>query len=71
LNPSRGENARTEPGIGLGHSFVKEVAESHGGKVLGLSEPPKGSSFSILLPAGEKRKGKEVVKRINQKVRKT
>jgi signal transduction histidine kinase len=55
----RGKNARTEPGIGLGLSFVKEAAELHGGKVLVLSEPAKGSTFSILLPVGEKRKGKE------------
>jgi signal transduction histidine kinase len=46
----RGKNAKTEPGIGLGLSFVKEVVEWHGGKVLALSEPQKGSTFSILLP---------------------
>jgi len=46
----RGKNARTEPGIGLGLSFVKEVVEWHGGKVLVLSEHQKGSTFSILLP---------------------
>ena len=46
----RGKNAKTEPGIGLGLSFVKEVVEWHGGKVLVQSEPQKGSTFSILLP---------------------
>ena len=62
----RGKNARTEPGIGLGLSFVKEAAELHGGKVLVLSEPQKGSTFSILLPFGEKRKGKEVERELTK-----
>ena len=60
----RGKNVRTEPGIGLGLSFVKEVVELHGGKVLVLSEPQKGSTFSILLPVRESRWGKEVARRI-------
>jgi two-component system, sensor histidine kinase and response regulator len=58
----RGKNARAEPGIGLGLSLVKEVAELHGGKVLVLSEPQKGSSFSILLPVREGSGQKEVRK---------
>jgi signal transduction histidine kinase len=62
----RGKNAGTEPGIGLGLSFVKEVIELHGGKVLVLSEPQKGSTFSILLPAGEKGKGKEVERELTK-----
>jgi signal transduction histidine kinase len=62
----RGKNARTKPGIGLGLSFVKEAAELHGGKVLVLSEPAKGSIFSILLPVGDKRKGKEVERELTK-----
>jgi signal transduction histidine kinase len=54
----RGRNARTEPGMGLGLSLVKEAVELHGGKVLALSEPQKGSTFSILLPIRDR--GKEV-----------
>ena len=46
----RGRNASEEMGTGLGLSFVKEVVELHGGKILVQSEPKKGSIFSILLP---------------------
>jgi signal transduction histidine kinase len=46
----RGRNASKEMGTGLGLSFVKEVVELHGGKILVQSEPKKGSVFSILLP---------------------
>jgi signal transduction histidine kinase len=46
----RGRNASIEIGAGLGLSFVKEVVDLHGGKILVQSEPNKGSAFSILLP---------------------
>jgi 3',5'-nucleoside bisphosphate phosphatase len=46
----RGKNVDTETGIGLGLSFVKEVVDLHGGKILLESEPGKGSNFSVLLP---------------------
>jgi len=46
----RGKNTSSEEGKGLGLSFVKEVVDLHGGKILVQSEPNKGSLFSILLP---------------------
>jgi hypothetical protein len=46
----RGKNISSEEGKGLGLSFVKEVVDLHGGKILVQSEPNKGSLFSILLP---------------------
>ena len=46
----RGKNASSEEGKGLGLSFVKEVIDLHGGKILVQSEPNKGSTFSILFP---------------------
>jgi signal transduction histidine kinase len=46
----RGRNASSEEGRGLGLSFVKEVIDLHGGKILVQSEPNVGSIFSILLP---------------------
>ena len=46
----RGKNISTEEGKGIGLSFVKEVIDLHGGKILVQSEPNKGSTFSILFP---------------------
>ena len=46
----RGKNISTEEGKGMGLSFVKEVIDLHGGKILVQSQPDKGSTFSILLP---------------------
>jgi signal transduction histidine kinase/predicted metal-dependent phosphoesterase TrpH len=56
----RGKNVDAETGMGLGLSFVKEVVDLHGGRVLIHSEPQKGSTFSILLPVERGFKGKEV-----------
>jgi signal transduction histidine kinase/predicted metal-dependent phosphoesterase TrpH len=49
----RGRNSSVEAGTGLGLSFVKEVVDLHGGRILVQSEPQKGSTFSILLPIGK------------------
>jgi len=57
----RGKNISVEEGKGMGLSFVKEVIDLHGGKVLVQSEPNKGSIFSILLP----------IKNVTQENRKT
>jgi signal transduction histidine kinase len=38
-------------GNGLGLYIVKSVAEAHGGRVHLKSQPGKGSTFSIILPA--------------------
>lgn len=42
--------SRSMGGTGLGLSIVKHVAQIHGGSVNVVSEPGKGSTFSITIP---------------------
>lgn len=42
---------RSEPGTGLGLALVKSIAELHGGSVSVISEPGKGSVFTVSLLA--------------------
>jgi signal transduction histidine kinase len=45
----RGDQSRTERGLGLGLSLVKAVVEAHGGTVSVESSPGQGSTFSVNL----------------------
>jgi signal transduction histidine kinase len=47
----RGDASRSERGLGLGLSLVKAIVEAHGGHVRATSEPGRGSSFVLRLPA--------------------
>ncbi|MGH7295579.1 MAG: sensor histidine kinase, partial [Polyangiaceae bacterium] len=47
----RGDRSRSEPGLGLGLSFVKAICEAHGGTVAVESAPDRGSTFTVSLPA--------------------
>jgi signal transduction histidine kinase len=47
----RGDASRRERGLGLGLSFVKAIVEAHGGLVEVASEPGRGSTFTVSLPA--------------------
>ena len=45
----RGDQSRTERGLGLGLSLVKAVVEAHGGSVSVDSDPGRGSTFTVAL----------------------
>jgi signal transduction histidine kinase len=47
----RGDTSRAERGLGLGLSLVKAIVEAHGGSVSVSSEPGRGSTFTVRLPA--------------------
>jgi signal transduction histidine kinase len=51
----RGEQARTRgvKGTGIGLSMVDEIVKAHRGRIEVESEPDKGSTFTIVLPAAD------------------
>jgi heavy metal sensor kinase len=46
----RGDESRSQQGLGLGLSVVKSIVEVHGGYVEVSSEPGVGSTFTVYLP---------------------
>jgi heavy metal sensor kinase len=52
VDPSR---SRGEGGSGLGLAICRDLVLAHGGRVWGQSEPGRGSSFSLAIPAADER----------------
>lgn len=50
FNRGTAATARKQPGWGIGLSFVRSVAEAHGGQVSVRSEPGLGTTFRVTLP---------------------
>ncbi len=49
----RADQARTHRGrTGLGLAIVKAIVEAHGGEITAASEPGRGATFTVRLPAG-------------------
>ena len=44
-------SGRPDTGAGLGLSLARTVAQVHGGKIDVVSNPPQGSTFTVILPA--------------------
>jgi two-component system phosphate regulon sensor histidine kinase PhoR len=51
---ARGAAAREHgvKGTGIGLAMVKHIVDAHAGRVTVDSEPGRGSTFTIILPAG-------------------
>jgi signal transduction histidine kinase len=46
----RADRSRSAPGMGLGLSLVKAIAEAHDGRAEVESTPGRGSVFTLCLP---------------------
>ncbi len=59
-------NIHDVKGFGLGLSYVKAIAEKHGGTISLESEPMKGSRFSVFIPFGYDGRNKQAAQKKTQ-----
>ncbi len=50
----RGDQSRSQKGLGLGLSLVKAIVQAHDGRIHVSSEPGKGTIFGIFIPTNRK-----------------
>ena len=48
----RGDQSRSERGLGLGLALVRAIARAHGGEATVESSPGRGATFRLRVPAG-------------------
>ena len=41
-------------GLGMGLSICRSIVEAHGGRLWAMPHKPRGSTFCMMLPIGEK-----------------
>jgi signal transduction histidine kinase len=51
----RGDESRSQPGLGLGLSLVKAIVHAHRGDIEVQSQPGVGSAFAVTLPTASPR----------------
>ncbi|HLN87086.1 MAG TPA: HAMP domain-containing sensor histidine kinase, partial [Candidatus Limnocylindrales bacterium] len=49
----RGDQSRSQPGLGLGLSLVRAIVKAHGGRVDVQSAPRQGAVFTVYFPQNE------------------
>jgi signal transduction histidine kinase len=47
----RGDQSRSQTGVGLGLSLARAIARAHGGDIRVTSAPGQGSTFIVSLPS--------------------
>jgi signal transduction histidine kinase len=47
----RGDRSRSQRGLGLGLSFVRAIAQAHGGRADVVTRAGIGAAFTLTLPA--------------------